>query len=76
MILNYLNKLNHEKNQNINNLSLNSNYRTEFDPNNFPEVVEKMVESEDIQQRKFIFDFEKEKTGIKKTLNSDQKYVS
>ena len=76
MILNYLNKLNHEKNENINNLSLNSNYRTEFDPNNFPEVVEKMEESEDLQQRKFIFDFEKEKTGIKKTLNSDQKYVS
>ena len=76
MILNYLNKLNHEKNENINNLSLNSNYRTEFDPKNFPEVVEKMVESEDLQQRKFIFDFEKEKTGIKKTLNSDQKYVS
>ena len=76
MILNYLNKLNHEKNENINNLSLNSNYRTEFDPNNFPEVVEKMGESEDLQQRKFIFDFEKEKTGIKKTLNSDQKYVS
>ena len=76
MILNYLNKLNHEKNENINNLSLNSNYRTEFDPKNFPEVVEKMGESEDLQQRKFIFDFEKEKTGIKKTLNSDQKYVS
>ena len=76
MILNYLNKLNHEKNENINNLSLNSNYRTEFDPKNFPEVVEKMEESEDLQQRKFIFDFEKEKTGIKKTLNSDQKYVS
>ena len=35
-----------------------------------------MVESEDLQQRKFIFDFEKEKTGIKKTFNSDQKYVS
>ena len=76
MILNYLNKLNHEKNENINNLSLNSNYRTEFDPKNFPEVVEKMGESEDLKQRKFIFDFEKEKTGIKKTLNSDQKYVS
>jgi len=76
MILNYLNKLNHEKNENINNLSLNSNYRTEFDPNNFPEVVEKMEESEDLQQRKFIFDFEKEKTGIKTGLNSDQKYVS
>ena len=76
MILNYLNKLNHEKNENINNLSLNSNYRTEFDPKDFPEVVEKMEESEDLQQRKFIFDFEKEKIGIKKTLNSDQKYVS
>ena len=62
MILNYLNKLNHEKNENINNLSLNSNYRTEFDPINFPEVVEKMGESEDLQKRKFIFDFEKEKT--------------
>ena len=76
LILNYLNKLNHEKNDYINNLSLNSNYRTEFDPKNFPEVVEKMGESEDLQQRKFIFDFEKEKTGIKTTLNSDQKYVS
>ena len=76
LILNYLNKLNHEKNDYINNLSLNSNYRTEFDPKNFPEVVEKMGESEDLQQRKFIFDFEKEKTGIKTALNSDQKYVS
>ena len=76
MILNYLNKLNHEKNENINNLSLNSNYRTEFDPKNFPEVVEKMGESEDLQQRKFIFDFEKEKTEIKTGLNSDQEYVS
>ena len=76
MILNYLNKLNHENNENINNLSLNSKYRTEFDPNNFPAIVEKLGESEDLQQRKFIFDFEKEKTGIKKTLNSDQKYVS
>ena len=76
MILNYLNKLNHEKNENINNLSLNSNYRTEFDPNNFPEVVEKMGESEDLQQRKFIFDFEKEKTEIKTVLKSNQKYFS
>ena len=76
MILNYLNKLNHENNENINNLSLNSKYRTEFDPNNFPAIVEKLGESVDLQQRKFIFDFEKEKTGIKKTLNSDQKYVS
>ncbi len=76
MILNYLNKLNHEKNKNINNLSLNSKYRTKFDPNNFPEVVEKMGDSLDLQQRKFIFDFEKEKTEIKTTLNSDQEYVS
>ena len=35
-----------------------------------------MGESEDLQQRKFIFDFEKEKTEIKTTLNSDQEYVS
>ena len=35
-------KLNHEKNENINNLSLNSNYRTEFDPKNFPAVVKKL----------------------------------
>ena len=76
MILNYLNKLNHEKNENINNLSLNSNYRTEFDPKNFPAIVENLGESVDLQQRKFIFDFEKEKTGIKTGLNSDQKYVS
>ena len=39
MILNYLNKLDHEKNEYINNLSLNSDYRTEFDPKNFPEVL-------------------------------------
>ena len=44
MILNYLNKLNHEKNENINNLSLNSNYRTEFDPNYLREVVDKLGE--------------------------------
>ena len=76
MILNYLNKLDHEKNEYINNLSLNSDYRTEFDPKNFPEVLEKMVDSENLQQRNFIFDFEKEKIKNKTALNSDQKYVS
>ena len=76
MILNYLNKLNNEKNEYINNLSLNSDFRTEFDPKNSPEVLEKIVDYENLQQRNFIFDFEKEKIKNKTALNSDQKYVS
>ena len=71
MILNYLNKLNHEKNENINNLSLNSNYRTEFDPKNFPEVVEKWGTPR-IYNSESLSLILKRKKPNQKALNSDQ----
>ena len=76
MILSYLDELNHEKNYFINSLQLESKYRFPWKNKAIPKSASSWEGIEDVMQRGFIYDFEKEKIGLKANDDPLQKNLS
>ena len=74
MILSYLNELNDEKNQSINGLQLESQYRFPWNDQINQESDSKWDGIDMVIQRGFIYDFEKEKMGLNTNEKSKNRF--